>query len=36
MQVAMYMERSGFPRVFNLQGGVDAWARMVDPAMSRY
>ena len=36
MQVAMYMERSGFPRVFNLQGGVDAWARMVDSTMARY
>lgn len=35
-QVAMYLERSGFPRVYNLQGGIDAWAREIDPGMPRY
>jgi rhodanese-related sulfurtransferase len=35
-QVAMYLERAGFPRVYNLQGGIDAWAREIDPAMPRY
>jgi rhodanese-related sulfurtransferase len=35
-QVAMIMERSGFPRVYNLEGGIDAWARSVDPSMARY
>lgn len=26
----------GFERVFNLGGGVDRWAREVDPEMARY
>ena len=36
MQVALYLERSGFKRLHNLSGGVDAWARQIDPAMSVY
>jgi len=36
MQVAMFLERQGFASVFNLTGGVDAWARQVDPAMPTY
>ena len=28
--------RAGFPRVRSLAGGVDAWAKDVDPAMRRY
>ncbi|MDZ4257635.1 MAG: molybdopterin-synthase adenylyltransferase MoeB [Gemmatimonadales bacterium] len=28
--------RAGFPRVRSLAGGVDAWARELDPAMRRY
>lgn len=35
-QVAMFLERHGFPRAFNLAGGVDAWARQIDPAMPTY
>ena len=35
-QAAEWLSRNGFPRVHNLAGGVDAWARMVDPAMPRY
>jgi rhodanese-related sulfurtransferase len=35
-QVAQFLERQGFPRVFNLAGGVDAWARSVDRAMPVY
>ncbi|MCG6861391.1 MAG: sulfurtransferase [Chromatiaceae bacterium] len=35
-QVALYLERQGFSRVINLQGGVDAWAQQVDPAMAIY
>jgi rhodanese-related sulfurtransferase len=34
--VAMFLERNGFARVHNLAGGVDAWARSVDPSMARY
>jgi rhodanese-related sulfurtransferase len=36
MQVAMFLERLGFANVHNLAGGVDAWAREVDPSMPRY
>lgn len=36
LQVAMYLQRCGFDRVCNLQGGIDAWARDVEPAMARY
>ncbi len=36
MQVAMLRERKGYARLFNLAGGVEAWAAEVDPAMRRY
>lgn len=36
MQVAMFLERRGFSSVFNLAGGVEAWACDVDPTMRRY
>jgi rhodanese-related sulfurtransferase len=36
LQAALYLARRGFARVWNLAGGVDAWARTVDPAMRRY
>ncbi|MFM9970228.1 MAG: rhodanese-like domain-containing protein [Burkholderiales bacterium] len=36
MQVALFLERSGFGKLHNLSGGVDAWARQIDPAMSVY
>ena len=36
MQVAMFLEKQGFSRVHNLSGGLDAWARSVDPAMPTY
>lgn len=35
-RVAAYLEHSGFADVMNLTGGVDAWARTVDPAMPIY
>jgi len=35
-QVALYLEHMGYPDVINLQGGVDAWARDVDPSMPTY
>jgi rhodanese-related sulfurtransferase len=34
--VANYLIGRGFINVTNLQGGVDAWARLVDPSMPRY
>lgn len=36
MQVALFLEKQGFKRVRNLAGGLDAWARSVDPAMPTY
>lgn len=36
MQVAAFLDRAGFSRVHNLTGGVDAWARSIDPAMPTY
>jgi rhodanese-related sulfurtransferase len=34
--VAAALERLGFERLFNLTGGVERWAREVDPSMPRY
>jgi rhodanese-related sulfurtransferase len=35
-QVAMFLEKNGFARVHNLQGGVDGWSRSVDPSVPLY
>jgi rhodanese-related sulfurtransferase len=35
-QVAMFLEKNGFAKVHNLQGGVDAWSRTVDPTVPLY
>jgi rhodanese-related sulfurtransferase len=34
--VADYLRQLGFRSVKNLAGGLDSWARTVDPAMRRY
>ena len=34
--VAEYLRQLGFADVKNLAGGLDAWARTVDPTMRRY
>ena len=34
--VAEYLRSLGFKSVRNLSGGLDLWARTVDPAMRRY
>lgn len=36
LQVALFLERNGFSNLYNLQGGVNAWADQVEPAMPRY
>ena len=33
---AMLLERHGFRDVINLKGGIDAWARAINPAMPVY
>lgn len=35
-QVARFLEHYGFAQVYNLQSGVDGWAKEVDPAMRLY
>ena len=35
-QVAMFLERQGFSKIYNLMGGVAAWAAQVDPSMPQY
>ena len=35
-QAGLFLESAGFERIFNLTGGIDAWAPTVDPAMPRY
>ncbi len=36
LQVAQFLKQSGVERVFNLSGGIAAWAAQVDPDMSQY
>ena len=35
-QIAKVLERQGFSAVYNLTGGVEAWAREVDTSMPTY
>lgn len=36
MQVAMYLQQQGFSKLYNLGGGIAAWAAQVDSAMPTY
>ena len=36
LQAGSFLERQGFADVVNLRGGIDGWARTVDPAMAVY
>ena len=36
LQVALFLERNGFSNLYNLQGGINAWADQVEPTMPRY
>ena len=35
-RVAEFLQGNGFPNVFNLQGGIDAWSTQLDPRVPRY
>lgn len=35
-RVAAYLRSNGFTRVANLEGGIDAWAREIDPSLATY
>ena len=34
--IARFLEQAGFVDVANLNGGIDAWAREIDPKMTQY
>jgi rhodanese-related sulfurtransferase len=36
LNVANWLRNQGFEKAQSLRGGIDAWSRDVDPAMSRY
>lgn len=36
MMAAKYLVDNGFQKVFNLMGGIDAWAEQMDQEMARY
>jgi rhodanese-related sulfurtransferase len=36
LRVAMFLESRGHGQVLNLDGGIDDWARSVDPAFPTY
>ena len=35
-RVAMFLDQSGFETVYNLRGGVDAWAKEIDSGFPTY
>jgi rhodanese-related sulfurtransferase len=35
-RVTGFLNANGFPKAVNLDGGIDAWAAHVDPAIPRY
>lgn len=35
-QAMMFLRQRGFGQAINLEGGIDAWARRIDPAMKVY
>ena len=34
--VTAWLRRLGYDNAVNLEGGIDAWARVIDPAMPTY
>ncbi len=36
LQVVAYLQQQGFDNLHNLQGGIDAWSRDVDPTVPCY
>jgi len=36
IQVARYFLNIGFTNIINLKGGLDAWAKDIDPSMNTY
>jgi adenylyltransferase/sulfurtransferase len=36
MRATEFLLRCGFTNVKNIEGGIDAWSRLVDPSVKRY
>jgi rhodanese-related sulfurtransferase len=36
LQVVAFLQRQGFTNLHNLQGGIDAWSREIDPTVVLY
>ncbi len=36
LQVVAFLQRQGFADLHNLEGGIDAWSRQVDPGVALY
>ncbi len=36
LQAVMWLRAQGFDNAVNLRGGIDTWARTIDPAMATY
>ncbi len=36
LQVAAWLRQQGFPHVWSMAGGIDAWAQTIDPKIPRY
>lgn len=35
-QACLFLQHSGFTRLYNLQGGIEAWSMVCDPSVPRY
>jgi rhodanese-related sulfurtransferase len=35
-QVALFLDRQGYPTVYNITGGIDAWSHQIDPSVPVY
>ena len=35
-RVALFLQQQGFTDIYNLSGGINAWANQVDPHMAKY
>ncbi len=36
MQAALFLHQQGFSQVRSMSGGIDGWAREIDPTLDRY
>ena len=36
LAVANFLAAQGYGKIYNLDGGIDAWAKQVDPEMAKY